>query len=168
MEVSYAYELAKFALDFIGTLRSSDPEWQRERLEEIAALKKRKEILRAELRHELNLLAEQHRAALSREQLKQVRITEDYKQFLDSIDDMKAHILSTFTEMPRPLAFIIHHKAREMLDVAWHEADDRSRRLGCARLTKMMELVYQDAMNNRLGKTEMPTLTLAYINSAEA
>jgi hypothetical protein len=78
---------------------------------------------------------------------------------------MKEHILKAFYNMPRPLAFIIHYEAREMLDDWWRSGDDRSRGLCKAKLFHMMELIYRDAERtiSGPGTMPMPMLTLEYI-----
>ncbi len=161
--MSIGYDLARFALDFVSTIRSGDIEWQKRNIEEIELLRRRKMMLSAETQHELDKLKKHHEELLKQWEEKQTRITRNYKEFLDSIDDMKQMVLQTFTDMPKPMAYIIHHKAQEMLDDSWHNADAKSRELCRAKLTNLMLLLAKDAEQAMIGETKMPVQTIEYI-----
>jgi hypothetical protein len=163
--MSVAYDLARLALEFVSTIRSGDIESQKRNVENIELLKRRKMILSAETLHELDKLKIHHEELLKQWKEKHGRITRDYKEFLDSIDDMKQMILTTFKDMPKPMAYIIHHKAREMLDDSWQSTDEKSRELCRAKLANFMLLVAKDAEQALIGETKMPVLTIEYIKN---
>jgi hypothetical protein len=160
-----AYELARLVVDFVSNLRPGDHEWQKKRLAHIAELKKMKKSLDATIEHELEMLKIKFGQELIRERENQSRITRDYKEFLDSLDEMKERVKQTFVNMPPPMVFIIHNHARELLDDCWRNSDERAREICKTRLTDLMLIVYEDAQQAMIDKSDIkiPKKTLELI-----
>lgn len=164
-DVSVGYELARFVIDFISVVKRGDVEWQQKQLDELAELKKRKKIHQARLEHELNLLQVKFKEEIARKQEEERRITNDYKDFLDSIDEMKKKMLDTFEDMPKPMVYVIHHHAKHMIDEIWKNQDEHAQAISRVRFAEFLTAVYRDTTNAMLKEDamKMPTETLKYI-----
>ena len=164
-DVSVGYELARIVIDFISVVKRGDVEWQQKQLDELAELKKRKKIHQAQLEHELDLLQVRFKEEIIRKQEEEHRITNDYKDFLDSIDEMKKKMLETFTDMPKPMVYVIHHHAKHMIDEIWKNHDEHAQTISRVRFTEFLTAVYRDTKNAMLNEEsmKMPTETLKYI-----
>ena len=165
--MSAAYELARFVIDFVSVVKRGDLEWQKQRLNEISELQRHKRILEANLNHELDLLKIKFAEEIKRKQEQEKRITNDYKDFLDSIDEMKKKMLDTFTDMPKPMVYVIYHHAKQLIDEIWKSPDDRSQALSRSQLADFLIAVYDDtahalSSNERL---KLPSKTLQIVQN---
>lgn len=165
-EISAAYDLARFVIEFVSVVKRGDVEWQKQKLEEITELRRHKRIHEANLDHELNMLKVKFAEEIKREQEKESRITNDYRDFLDSIDEMKKKMLETFSDMPKPMVFIIHHHAKHLIDDIWKSPDDRSQALSRSRFADFLTAVYDDTSKALVGGNQqfkLPAATLKLI-----
>ena len=164
-QMSAGYELARFIIEFFSTVRQGDIEWQKQKLEEIAELKKKKRIHEVSLNHELEMLEVKFSEEIKRKQEEERRITNDYRDFLDSIEEMKQKMLETFSEMPKPMVHIIHHHAKHLIDEMWKANDEHSKALASTRFTNFLTSVYNDTTNTIADSTQkkLPTETLKLI-----
>jgi len=165
-EMSAAYGLARFIIDFTSVVKRGDNiEWQKQKLEEIAELKKQKRIHEAKIEHELNMLQVKFSEEIKRKQDEERRITKDYKDFLDSIDEMKQKMLETFSDMPKPMVYVIHHHAKHLIDNIWKSPDERSQALSRSRFAFFLIAVYDDTSKVLIGdhQLKLPTKTLKLI-----
>jgi len=169
-EMSAAYDLARFVIDFFSVVKHGDFDWQKQRLEEISELKRLKHIHRANLEHELNLLQIGLDEELKRKQEEEYRITNDYKDFLDSIDEMKVKMLETFSDMPKPMVYVIHHHAKHLIDEIWKTHDERSQALSRARFAEFLTAVYHDTSNALVQENSncLPAETLKFVKGPAA
>lgn len=139
-----AFDLARFVINFVAGLRNGDTEWQKQKLNEIAELNKIKQIHKENLDHELNMLKCKHDGELLRLQESERRLFNDYKDYLDSLDEMKVQLLNTFTNMPKPLIHILHHHAKQIVDEMYKVNDRNSQVMIKARLSEFFKTIYSD------------------------
>lgn len=160
-----AYELARLCVDFVTMLKPGDYEWQERKLRQISEIKKLKKTLDLEMTHDLDMLRIRFEEELTREKENQIRITRDYKEFLDSLDEMKNTIKDTFKRIPPPMVYVIHNHARDLLDGSWHNSDSKAREICKSRLADFMLVVFEDAEQAMLesSEEEFPTKTLSLI-----
>ena len=160
-----AYELARICVDFVTMLKPGDHEWQERKLRQIAEVKRLKKTLDLETTHELDLLKIKFEEELEREKENQMRITRDYKEFLDSLDEMKETIRAAFKRIPPPMVYVIHNHARDLLDGSWRNADTKTRELCKSQLADFMLVVFEDAEQAMLESSDdqFPTKTLGLI-----
>jgi hypothetical protein len=153
----------RLALDFITTLRSGDIEWRQRKLQEISELKKQSRIYDIQVDHEINSIKAKFAEEIIRVREKEARITQDYKDFLNSIDEMKEKIIGTFTDMPKPMAYIMHNHARQLIDNMWNNSDKKCQEICKARLAEFFMIVYDDTSKAIIGQGKIPEKTLQLI-----
>jgi phosphoglycolate phosphatase-like HAD superfamily hydrolase len=152
-------------LRFIRTVNPDDTEWYRNKLNEIAARKKLKRFADAQIQHDLEMLKIHFAAELERTREKEARITQDYKEFLDNIDDMKKQIVDAFPEMPKALALLIHQHAKRLIDDMWNDPDEHAQKIYRAKLAEFLKVVFDDTTQTLIDdeKPRIPERTLALL-----
>ncbi len=162
MSLDFAERLA----EFICTVKGVDIETQKARLKSISELRREKNSHKAEIAHEIELLKIKFAGETVRAKEREARITEDYKEFLDQIDELKGHIAETFPDMPKALALVIHHHAKQLIDEMWRNSDVDDQSLCRARLAHFLTVVFDDTTEVFLDdeKPKIPTRTLKLIN----
>ena len=118
-----------------------------------------------ELKKRLEVMEIRFREECKRTQMEEERQTEQFAEFLSSIDEMKANMLEYYATMPRPLALMIHHHAAELLKEAWHSPDARERVQKQARFTQFMLTITEDlaALGDGSVQKALPEKTIAFI-----
>ncbi|MCL7420947.1 MAG: hypothetical protein M8364_08600 [Methylobacter sp.] len=127
-----------------------------------ADLKKRSE----QLAHEIALLKTRHDAELAMFKVKCKQDIKDYKQYLDSLDQLKASIRASYTHLPEAVAFTIHHHAKHLLNQMWEAEDFEEKMQHEMRLIKFMTTVHEDArlhLEEGAAAGKMPEKTLRLI-----
>jgi hypothetical protein len=165
--MSVPESLAILLTTFINAIRTENLEWRRRKADEIAALRKKHRLQDMELEHELVRREIELREEIKRLELQEQSVTRDYVDFLGAIDQLKDRIVKTFDNMPRPIALLIHHHAKQMLHEMW-QADDLHERLGHEqRLLNFMAVIHDDTA--RLGQVgdmhRLPLKTIEFINN---
>ncbi len=151
-------------LEFIDTVDGGDTEQQKERLRAIAELRGQKAIYEAKMAHELELLKIKFAGEINRAEEREARITTDYKEFLDKIDEMKGQITETFPDMPKAFALLIHQHAKGLIDSMWRDSDIQTQSLGRKKLARFLSVVLDDTtqvlLNEDIPKIPIKTLKL--------
>ncbi|MGH8499817.1 MAG: hypothetical protein ACRERV_13585, partial [Methylococcales bacterium] len=129
---------------FMSAIRPGDSEWHRNKLEELTMLEKQKRIYDARIEQDLELLKIQFAEEIKRTRERETRITQDYKEFLDHIDEMKMQIVEAFPEMPKALALLIHQHAKRLIDELWNNPDEQTQQLYRAKLAEFLRVVFDD------------------------
>ncbi|MGZ8927448.1 MAG: hypothetical protein ACXW03_03210 [Methylobacter sp.] len=126
-----------------------------------AELKKRS----VHLEHDINLLKTKHDAELSMFKTKCKQDVKDYKQYLASLDQLKASIQSSYTHLPEAVAFTIHHHAKYLLNKMWEAEDFEQKMQHEMQLIRFMTTVHEDARLHLEGETtdKLPERTLNLI-----
>jgi hypothetical protein len=88
-----------------------------------------------------------------------------YKQYLESLDQLKRSIQTSYTHLPEAVAFTIHHHAKYLLNKMW-EADNFEEKMQHEmQLIRFMATVHEDARLYLEGVTteKLPENTLNLI-----
>ncbi len=127
----------------------------------IAELKKRSR----QLKHELTILQTQHNAELLMFKTKCKQDVKDYKQYLESLDQLKDSIHSSYTHLPEAVAFTIHHHAKFLLNEMWETTDFEEKMRREIQLIRFMSTVHEDARLYLEGENKdvLPERTLKFI-----
>jgi len=126
-----------------------------------AALKKKS----VQLEHDIALLKTRHDAELSMFKTKCKQDVKDYKQYLDSLDQLKRSIQTSYTHLPEAVAFTIHHHAKHLLNQMWEAEDFAAKMHYEMQLIKFMTTVHEDARLHLEGAVNenLPERTLGLI-----
>ncbi len=159
-------DFAERLTELICMVKGADIEKQKARLRLISELRREKNSRKAEITHEIELLKVKFSGETVRAKEREARITQDYKEFLDQIDEMKGHIAETFPDMPKALALVIHHHAKQLIDEMWRYSDVDDQSLCRAKLAHFLTVVFDDTTEVFLNeeKPKIPTRTLKLIN----
>ena len=125
--------------------------------------KLRKKSLRLE--HEITLLRTKNDAELSMLKTKCKQDIRDYKQYLESLDQLKSSIKMSYTHLPEAVTFTIHHHAKQLLNQMWETEDFEQKIRHEIQLINFMTTVHEDARLYLEGVTteNMPERTLKLI-----
>ena len=159
--------IARFISRIFTTVKSESAQWQKENLPELDRLRHERELAKAELKQSLERMDIRFKEEGNRLRLEEERQTAQFKEFLDSIDEMKASMLESYTSMPRPIALMIHHHAAELLKEAWFSQDTRERIRNQTRFTDLMLTITEDlaALDEEKAPKALPEKTLAFIQN---
>jgi hypothetical protein len=157
--------IAKFITRLYNTLRSETADWQKANQNELLQMRQAKEVGERELRQQLELMEVRFKEERRRLQMQEERNTRHFSEFLDSIDEMKTNMLSYYTNMPKPIALMIHHHAAELLKEAWHCPNARERLKRQTRFTELMLAVTEDLAELECEgeRKTLPEKTIAFI-----
>jgi hypothetical protein len=163
--MAFPENIGQFFSRLINAFRGESASWQRENQPELDRLKEEKLVAAAELKKRLEVMEIRFREECKRTQMEEERQTEQFAEFLSSIDEMKANMLEYYATMPRPLALMIHHHAAELLKEAWHSPDARERVHKQARFTQFMLTITEDlaALGDGSVQKALPEKTIAFI-----
>jgi hypothetical protein len=159
--------IGRFISRIFYTVRTESAQWQKDNLPELDALKHERELARLELSQSLEKMEIRFKEECSRIRLEEQRQTVQFREFLDSIDEMKADMLATYTSMPKPIALMIHHHAAELLKEAWFSQDTRERVRNQTRFTDLMLTITEDLaeLGGGAAPKALPERTLAFIQN---
>lgn len=165
--MSKQFQFALWLSNVIDNFAYHDIDTRHKRIQALADLKKQKQISDMQVQHELNMLEIKFAEQLQRIQERESRITQDYREFLDQIDEMKTQIVEAFPDMPKVMALIIHQHAKHLVDKMWNDSSDKDHSLFQAELTAFLGLVLDDTtrvlVDNDMAK--IPSKTLEYIQN---
>ena len=163
-----AFELARFTLDFLSFLKKDDPEWQKKKLNEIAELKEIKASNDLNLKKKLDVLQVELEGEVNRAKMREAALTKDYELFLNSLAEMRQDLMAAYTDMPKPMVFIIYNHAKQLLDDYWATDNETSQAVSRAKLAEFMETVYYDSARLMVDEDQpkLPTDTLRLIKKA--
>ncbi len=165
--MSIPENIAKFITRLVNTVRSESADWQKANQADLDRLKEEKLVAAATLKQRLELMEIRFKEECRRTRMEEERQTEQFGEFLDSIDAMKADMLEHYGSMPKPLALMIHHHAAELLKEAWHNPDARERLQKQTRFTSLMLTITEDLtdLGNGGGQKALPEKTIAFIQN---
>lgn len=140
-------DLAILALKLRAALGSgTDPECHQKKVQQLMQIEREHRIQDVQILNEINILKEVHSHEIRRVRIRQEQITADYKEFMESIADMKSKISAKFPALPRPMVLLIHYHASQMVDGLWQQSDERLRNVSKENLGKFLTLVYEDSV----------------------
>ena len=165
--MSLPENIGKFVSRLINTVKSESADWQKAHQPDLDRLKEEKRVAELELRQRLELMEIRFAEECKRARLEEERQTENFSEFLASIDEMKANMLEYYGTMPKPIALMIHHHAAELLKEAWHNPDARERLQKQTRFTSLMLTITEDLteLGRDGGPKALPEKTIAFIQN---
>ncbi len=166
-------------VDTLQSLKTENLKWNNENQERQAALKQSRVLAERalvaelkkrsrQLKHELTILQTQHSAELLMFKTKCKQDVKDYKQYLESLDQLKDSIQSSYTHLPEAVAFTIHHHAKYLLNEMWETTEFEEKMRREIQLIRFMSTVHEDARLYLEGKNKevLPERTLKLIEKS--
>ena len=149
----------------IYTLKTESAAWKKTHLPELDKLRHDRALAELQLKHRLEQLDIRLQEECTRIRMEEERQTAQFQEFLDSIDEMKANMLASYSSMPKPIALMIHHHAAELLKEAWFSQDTRERLRNQTRFTALMLTITEDLSQLEADTPHraLPEKTLAFI-----
>ena len=165
--MSIPENIGKFITKLCYTIRTESAVWQKTHQPEIDRMREERLVAEKELRQRLELMEIRFQEECKRAHMEEERQTEQFGEFLASIDEMKANMLEYYGSMPRPIALMIHHHAAELLKEAWHSPDARERLQKQTRFTNLMLTITEDLSDLGAGGAQkaLPEKTIAFIQN---
>jgi hypothetical protein len=165
--MSIPENIGKFISRLFYTVKSESALWQKTHQPELEKLKEDKLVSEKELKQQLELMEIRFKEECKRVRMEEERQTEQFGEFLTSIDEMKTNMLEYYGSMPKPIALMIHHHAAELLKEAWHSPDARERLQKQTRFTDLMLTITEDLTDLSTGATPkaLPEKTIAFIQN---
>lgn len=163
-------------LQVLHDLKDDHLNWRRSRQHDLAQLKQQDQLhkhdLQAELKkrsvqleHEIAAMQAKNSAELAMLKTKYKQDIKDYKQYLNSLDQLKGLIQKSYPHLPESVAFTIHHHAKHLLNSMWEESDLKNKRLLELELIRFMNSIQEDARRYSTGDASqsLPANTLRLI-----
>jgi hypothetical protein len=156
-------------LDFINFVLGRNFEARKKSLRENAQLKQQKAMDNAQTAYELELMRIRFSEQLLRTKARETRTTQDYKEFLDMIDEMKTQIIEAYPDMPKVMALVIHQHAKRLIDDIWNNPDEHMQSQCRAKLAQFIKVVYDDTAAVLVDdqRSKIPSNTLYHIEKLE-
>jgi transposase-like protein len=122
-----------------------------------------------ELAHHIRLLKTKHETELSMLKTKCKQDINDYKDYLNSLDQLKRSLQSSYSHLPDAVAFTIHHHAKYLLHMMWETDDFEQKMLHEMKLITFMTTIHEDARLYLEGQTNehLPENTLKLIHKSQ-
>ena len=118
-----------------------------------------------QLEHEISLLNTKHLAELSMLKTKCQQDVKDYKEYLDSLDQLKSSIQISYIGLPEAVAFTIQHHAKYLQNKIWEAENFEQKMQHEMQLIRFMMTVHEDARLSLEGENagNLPERTLNLI-----
>ena len=119
-----------------------------------------------QLSHEIDLLKTRQQAELAMLKTRCKEDIKDYQQYLDSLNQLKQRIQTSYAHLPDAIAHTIHHHAKSLLNAMW-EAENLAEKITLeAQLIKFMTTIHDEALLHRTESLsdKLPENTLKLIN----
>jgi hypothetical protein len=165
--MSIPENIGKFITKFVYTIKSESALWQKTHQPDLDKIKEDRLMAERELKQQLELMEIRFKEECKRVRMEEERQTEQFGEFLASIDEMKTNMLEYYGSMPKPIALMIHHHAAELLKEAWHSPDARERLQKQTRFTDLMLTITEDLTDLSRGEAHkaLPERTIAFIQN---
>jgi len=163
---------------FFYTLKDESLQWNVANQEQLLKLKHERAIAEKTLEvalknksvllaHEISLLETKNNAELSMLKIKYQQDIKDYKQYLNSLDQLKQSIQLSYAHLPVAVAFTIHHHAKQLLNKMWEADDLKTKMYFEMQLLQFMTTAHEDARLNleQSSEEKLPQKTLNLIQS---
>jgi hypothetical protein len=115
-----------------------------------------------QLSHEIDLLKTRHDAELNMLKIRCKEDIKDYQQYLESLNQLKRIIKSSYAHLPDAFVHTIHHHAKALLNAMWESQNLEEKIKYEAQLIKFMTTVHEEAQLYRTGTLpdQLPENTL--------
>jgi hypothetical protein len=119
-----------------------------------------------QLGHDIALLKTQQNAELAMLKTRCKEDIKDYQQYLESLNQLKLAIQTSYAHLPDAIAHTIHHHAKSLLNTMWEAEDFEEKIKREARLIKFMTTVHEEVRLHGAGMLgeKLPENTLNLIN----
>ncbi|MEY4768501.1 MAG: hypothetical protein RL637_1140 [Pseudomonadota bacterium] len=119
-----------------------------------------------QLAHELEIAETGHQAELNRLKTQYQHNIQDYKQYLQSLDELKLQLQKSYQHLPAALVFTIHHHAKQLLNQMWETENTLEKIQLETQLMQFMLSIHQDAQLAHPDQSihQLPEKTLALLN----
>lgn len=165
-------------LKLFHTVKDENLQWQENNQEQQNKLKHSRilatKALEAELKkkslqleHEISILRTQNDTELTLLKTKCKQDIKDYKQYLNSLDQLKQSIQTNYQHLPEAVAFTIHHHAKHLLNQMWDAKDFEQKMLHEMQLINFMTTLHEDTRLHLEGTSteKLPQRTLGLIQN---
>ena len=117
------------------------------------------------LAHEIALLKTRQQAELAMLKTRCNEDVKDYQQYLDSLNQLKKAIQTSYAHLPDAIAHTIHHHAKSLLNSMWEAETQEDKIKYEAQLIRFMTTVYDEARTGNVGAAvkKLPENTLRLI-----
>ncbi|MGR8940193.1 MAG: hypothetical protein ACU83P_01260 [Gammaproteobacteria bacterium] len=143
-------------VNLLHTVKTQNLQWHTDNQTQQVELRKARILaetaLEAELRkqsvqleHEINLLKTRHDMELAMYKTRCKQDLKDYQHYLDSLDQLKQSIQSSYAHLPESVALTIHHHAKHLLHKMWETDDYEQKVRHELQLIQFMAAVHEDA-----------------------
>ncbi len=168
--MSNQFQFAQWLSGVIDILGGSNIEARKERMQALAEYRKQQQVCDLQTEQELKILEIQFTEQLLRVEERESRITQDYSEFLDNIDEMKEQIVTSFPDMPKVMALVIHQHAKQLVDRMWNDNDHNNAQdqsIFQAQLASFLGLVFDDTTRILVDHStvKIPSKTLEHIQN---
>jgi len=161
--------IGSFFMTLINSVKSANLDWQQERQQQAQSLHASKALAKHELRaklksrqvqlqHDITMLKQNQASELSMLQAQCDQNLRDYKQYLDSIDQLKILIQDSFSHLPDAVSLTIHHHAKQILQQMWASDDIQQKLQHESQLIQFMTAVHRDTLESPSESAEHPQL----------
>ncbi|MDF1582733.1 MAG: hypothetical protein P1P78_05430 [Methyloprofundus sp.] len=159
-------------------LKDQHLNWRQSRQAALSLLKKQEQLNKHDLQsilkkrsvqieHEIAAMQTKNRAELTMLKIKYKQDIQDYKQYLNALDQLKGLIQKSYPQLPESIALTIHHHAKNLLNSMWEENNLNNKRLLELELIQFMNSIHEDAQAYSTNNTgdSLPTNTLRRISN---
>ena len=147
--------IGSFFMNGFNLVKSENLQWQQENHKKVhdlnsqskhekQALKASIDKQKAEFSFQLDHLKQQHETDLLMFKAECEQNINDYKQYLESIDQLKDMIQQRYSHLPDAISLTIHHHAKQILKQMWETKDFAKKMRLETSLLDLMTRVYQD------------------------
>ncbi len=165
-------------LQIIHELKDEHLNWHQGRQDELGLLKKQEQLDKHDLQsilkkrsvqveHEIAAMQTKNSAELTMLKIKCQQDIQDYKQYLNALDQLKGLIQKSYPQLPESIAFTIHHHAKDLLNSMWEENNLNNKRVLELELIQFMHSIHEDSQAYSTNSTvnSLPANTLRLISS---
>jgi hypothetical protein len=163
--MSVSEEIGSFIAKIILTLKSESVEWKQANQAKLLKLEDEKAFSEKKREHQLVEMEIKFKGYCDRLQEQEEYSTQEFRDFLDSIDETKSKMLEYYPKTAKPIVLMIHHRAAELLREAWHNPDAREALKKHDRFIELMLTVTQDLSELESGSTRklLPDRTIKFV-----
>jgi hypothetical protein len=118
------------------------------------------------LAHEIDLLKTRQQTELAMLKTRCKEDIKDYEQYLESLNQLKLAIKTSYAHLPDAIANTIHHHAKSLLNAMWEAENWEEKITYEGQLIKFMTTVHEEAQLYRTGtlSDKLPANTLRLMN----
>ena len=163
--MSVSEEVGSFIAKIILTLKSESVEWKQANQSKLLKLQDEKAISEKKREQHLIEMEIKFKGYCDRLQVQEESSTQEFRDFLDSINETKSKMLQYYPQAPKAVVLMIHHQAAELLREAWHNPDAREALKKHDRFMELMLTVTQDLSELGEGSTKklLPDKTIKFV-----